>query len=388
MTTLTDTQVITASGGLVELGYSEITSGVTISSTTAGSGTTIFSDLSFVSDGSPILVELFSPQARPSLSADASITVSLYLDGSEQTRTWGRHRTAAGTNGDSKPLNLSRRITPSAGSHTVSVKAYASTGSGSFGAGTGTSTTDAPAFLRVSKIVQATQWPAVTTGTIICTSSTRPASPFEGQTIYETDTDLSLTWSGSAWVEYRNYADSEASILTAAASGTGATLPGSGNYVGQIFIRTTAYGKEGFRWNGSAWARFSDTRTVLVAATTNYSQNTGYVTWNQASVNSGSLYNGSNGAFTAPYAGYYQVTAMGMANGNGYGLYDIHKNGGRYYPYFRGYAQNNNGHHHFTVNGIVYCSVSDYIQIYYEGTIVRYGDGNGYGSMNIVFVGD
>ena len=140
-------------GGTVELGYAEITSSVTISSTTAGSGTTIFSDLSFVSDGSPILVELFSPQARPSLSADASITVSLYLDGSEQTRTWGRHRTAAGTNGDSKPLNLSRRITPSAGSHTVSVKAYASTGSGSFGAGTGTSTTDAPAFLRVSKIV-------------------------------------------------------------------------------------------------------------------------------------------------------------------------------------------------------------------------------------------
>ena len=141
-------------GGTVELGYAEITSSVTISSTTAGSGTTIFSDLSFVSDGSPILVELFSPQARPSLSANASITVSLYLDGSEHTRTWARHRTAAGTNGDNHPLHLSRRITPSAGSHTVSVKAYASTGSGSFGAGTGTSTTDAPAFLRVSKIVQ------------------------------------------------------------------------------------------------------------------------------------------------------------------------------------------------------------------------------------------
>ena len=200
MTTLTDTQVITASGGLVELGYSQITSGVTISSTTAGSGTTIFPDLSFVSDGSPILVELFSPSARPSLSANASITVSLYLDGSEHTRGWGVHRTPAGTNGDNKPLHLSRRITPSAGSHTVSVKAYASTGSGSFGAGTGTSTTDAPAFLRVSKIVQATQWPAVTTGTIICTSSTRPAAPFEGQTIYETDNSRQLVWDGSGWV--------------------------------------------------------------------------------------------------------------------------------------------------------------------------------------------
>lgn len=34
----------------------------------------------------------------------------------------------------------------------------------------------------------------------ICTSSTRPASPFAGQTIYETDTSLSYTYSGSAWV--------------------------------------------------------------------------------------------------------------------------------------------------------------------------------------------
>jgi len=49
--------------------------------------------------------------------------------------------------------------------------------------------------------VEATQWPAVTTGTIICTSSTRPASPFEGQKIYETDTDRELTYDSSAWVQ-------------------------------------------------------------------------------------------------------------------------------------------------------------------------------------------
>lgn len=33
----------------------------------------------------------------------------------------------------------------------------------------------------------------------VCTSSTRPASPFEGQMIYETDTDLTYIWGGSAW---------------------------------------------------------------------------------------------------------------------------------------------------------------------------------------------
>ena len=34
----------------------------------------------------------------------------------------------------------------------------------------------------------------------VCTSSTRPASPFEGQMIYETDTDKVLVYSGSAWL--------------------------------------------------------------------------------------------------------------------------------------------------------------------------------------------
>jgi hypothetical protein len=34
----------------------------------------------------------------------------------------------------------------------------------------------------------------------VTTSSNRPATPFEGQMIYETDTDLMLVYNGSAWV--------------------------------------------------------------------------------------------------------------------------------------------------------------------------------------------
>jgi hypothetical protein len=33
----------------------------------------------------------------------------------------------------------------------------------------------------------------------VCTSTTRPTAPYEGQTIYETDTDKVLVWNGSAW---------------------------------------------------------------------------------------------------------------------------------------------------------------------------------------------
>jgi hypothetical protein len=33
----------------------------------------------------------------------------------------------------------------------------------------------------------------------VCTSITRPASPYEGQVVYETDTDKVLVWNGAAW---------------------------------------------------------------------------------------------------------------------------------------------------------------------------------------------
>ena len=46
----------------------------------------------------------------------------------------------------------------------------------------------------------------------VCTSSTRPASPYHGQHIYETDTNLQYVWNGTAWVN--NYASSASPALT------------------------------------------------------------------------------------------------------------------------------------------------------------------------------
>lgn len=34
----------------------------------------------------------------------------------------------------------------------------------------------------------------------VCTSTTRPASPYDGQVTYETDTDRTLVWNGTGWV--------------------------------------------------------------------------------------------------------------------------------------------------------------------------------------------
>lgn len=35
----------------------------------------------------------------------------------------------------------------------------------------------------------------------VCTSTTRPASPYDGQVIYETDTDRCLVYNGTGWVQ-------------------------------------------------------------------------------------------------------------------------------------------------------------------------------------------
>lgn len=53
---------------------------------------------------------------------------------------------------------------------------------------------------------------------ITCTSSTRPASPSEGMTIYETDTDALAIYTGSAW-QYRGYYQTFTPTIAAASTG-------------------------------------------------------------------------------------------------------------------------------------------------------------------------
>ncbi len=214
MTTLTDTQVVTASGGLVELGYSQITSNVTITSTNAASPQIVIPDLTVVSDGSPLLVEF----SYTNLNIGPGMAFGFWVDGARQ----GNLGIPPGSSGG----NFFSRLVLSAGSHTVRVVGWLGVaGTATLYASNGTSGNDNPAFLRVSKIVQATQWPAVTTGTIICTSTTRPASPFEGQRIYETDTNKEWVYDGAAWYTPGAYVvDVAATSTFTIASGAGAGL--------------------------------------------------------------------------------------------------------------------------------------------------------------------
>lgn len=217
MTSLTDTQVITASGGLVELGVSTYAFDV---AATTGTGTAVGFNLSVVCDGSPVLVQFSTCLAQH--FANVSTMIVLYMDGSA-VGTLANYYSGTYEEG---PIEVSRRLTPSAGAHTFEIRVVSGGGgtNGGIYANNGSGTNRVPHMLRVSKIVQATQWPAVTTATIVCTSTTRPASPNEGQQIWEADTDRTYIWSGSAWLQVRQTNDT---LTTSLLSGTvaNANLP-------------------------------------------------------------------------------------------------------------------------------------------------------------------
>jgi hypothetical protein len=64
----------------------------------------------------------------------------------------------------------------------------------------------------------------------VCTSSTRPVSPYEGQVIYETDTNRTLVWDNAAWVDPSTGQTERSglvSVTPTSVSGTGVTVSGS-----------------------------------------------------------------------------------------------------------------------------------------------------------------
>ena len=60
----------------------------------------------------------------------------------------------------------------------------------------------------------------------VCTSTTRPASPYEGQAIYETDTDKTFIWNGATWVEQltTTVIDAKGDLIVGTAADTASRL--------------------------------------------------------------------------------------------------------------------------------------------------------------------
>lgn len=89
-------------------------------------------------------------------------------------------------------------------------------------------------------------------GITVCTSTTRPSTPYDGQSIYETDTHNRLVWDGSGWVH----------LTIPQVASTASIINPKTNEV--IFLTST---KSLVYWNGSAWVgvlQYADVKTALL----------------------------------------------------------------------------------------------------------------------------
>ena len=75
----------------------------------------------------------------------------------------------------------------------------------------------------------------------VCTSSTRPATPYEGQMIYETDTDKVLVYNGSAWIIPNSPAQNPTGLelVTTATCSSGGTASGGVVTIGSTVSSVT-----------------------------------------------------------------------------------------------------------------------------------------------------
>jgi hypothetical protein len=122
---------------LKEVGYSQVTSDVTVTATSEATATAVVALGAITYEAVPHMIEFSAPDARPNTTAVVGV--------------WGRIATPAAS-GNLVPVRLGYRFTPTAAAHTYNVKCWVSVSSGLVQAGAGGSATHGPAWLRITRI--------------------------------------------------------------------------------------------------------------------------------------------------------------------------------------------------------------------------------------------
>lgn len=136
-----------------EINYTQITSGVNVTSTTEATPTTVISPGAITFDGAPVIAEFYAVIVSP-LGATSVLTVVLFESTTEIARLAELEQFGAGGSQQFVGTLYGRyRFTPSAGSHTYTVGAFVNSTAGTpaVGAGTG-GAGNPPAFIRFTKV--------------------------------------------------------------------------------------------------------------------------------------------------------------------------------------------------------------------------------------------
>ncbi len=137
-----------------EINYTQITSTVNIVSTSESSGTSIIAPGAVTFDGAPVLVDFFAAGIiAPNAAAGNLVILSLFEGATQIGRLLELETPVSGSNLRDAAY-LSYRFTPSAGSHTYTVTAFASstTGTPAVLAGAGGTAARVPAYVRFTKV--------------------------------------------------------------------------------------------------------------------------------------------------------------------------------------------------------------------------------------------
>jgi hypothetical protein len=181
MTSLSENTVVTTSGGLVELGYqSTDRTNLTLAGTSTATAVELV-NTTVVCDGSPVILEF---QCGVSGSSSEYWSFGIWIDGvySSGSDFEGNMQVSGRV-----PSSQWKRLTPSAGVHTFSIRWWRWSGS------TFTTYITGNCVLRVNKIVQASQFIVPLASAPLVTSL--PSAPIDGQEIrYVADATNGVIW--------------------------------------------------------------------------------------------------------------------------------------------------------------------------------------------------
>jgi hypothetical protein len=136
-----------------EVDYAEVTSQVSITATTEGAATTVVAGAAVTYDGATeIVIEAFLPYVAINGVANDVGQLVLYDGSTSLGKVETIHAQVTGVTGTVPGVHVRRKLTPSAGSHTYSIRGYKTSGSTFIaGGGAGGSGNIIPGFLRITR---------------------------------------------------------------------------------------------------------------------------------------------------------------------------------------------------------------------------------------------